>query len=169
VHNRPVRRFATPLLAGVTAVVTAGALTSCSVGVEAGTLDPQRLSGENADVGLIKIRNALVVAPADDGDSSELVATIVNDGPEDDALVGVELAGPDGPVEVSLDDTSLELRSETATAIPESSDSPVTIDDIDLEPGTYVSATFSFETAGSATLRLLVLSSAAVYGGEFEE
>jgi len=161
VRTRLVRRYATAPLA----LVVAAALTSCSVGVEAGTLDPQRLSGAKADAGQVKVRNALIVAPTDEGDDYALIATIINDGTTEDTLTGVEVAGPDGPVDVDLRPSTVDLAPETAVVVPGESDTSMSIEDLDLEAGTYVQTTFRFETAGVLQMSLLVLSEVAVYGG----
>ena len=159
-HTRSVQGNAAAPLALAAALLLAG----CSAGVEAGTLDPQRLSGNDADVGLVKIRNALLVAPAEEGDSVELVTTVVNDGTTDDSLSRVELAGPDGPLEIQLEPRTVDLPAETATTFG-ADGATMTLEDSPLDAGSYVSVTFYFETAGSHSMDVLVLSSSAVYGG----
>lgn len=140
-------------------------LASCSAGVEAGTLDAQRQSGSDADVGLVKIRHALLVASAEDDGAAELSMTIVNDGTTPDSLTGMQLVSPDGPVELALSPATVELPPESATVFSGADGPAVTVEDTAVEPGTYVPVTFSFESAGSHTMDLLVLSRTAVYGG----
>lgn len=160
-RTRPVRRYtAAPLALVVTAL-----LASCSVGVEAGTLDPQHLSGAKGDAGQVKVRNTVIVVPDEVGDDYELVSTIVNDSSSADALVAVEVAGADGPVEFTLRPSSIELPAKTATIIPNGTRPTASLEDAELAAGSYVEATFSFESAGMLTMNLLVLSSTAVFGG----
>lgn len=159
-HMRSVQGHAAVPVVLAAALLLAG----CSAGVEAGTLDPQRLSGNDADVGLVKIRHALFVAPAEDGEAAQLLTTVVNDGMTDDSLVGVELAGPDGPLEVALRPSTVDLPAESATTFG-ADEATMSVQDGALEAGTYVTVTFFFETAGSHQMEVLVLSSSAVYGG----
>lgn len=140
-------------------------LAGCSAGVEAGTLDPQRQSGSDADVGLVKIRNAVLVAPSDGSSAPVLSMTIVNDGTTEDSLTGVELAAAEGPVEITLSPATVELPAETATVFSGDDGPSLTVDDADIEPGTYVPVTFYFESAGSHSMDILVLSSIGLYGG----
>jgi len=154
VRTRSVRGFATASLS----LATVAALASCSAGVDAGTLDPQRLNGAHVDVGMMKIRNAVVVG--EDGEG-ELMMTIVNDGTTDDALTGVEVEG----AEVSLEPSTVDLPAETAVVFPGGEEETSVAVEGELAPGAYVTATFSFESAGSRSVPVLVLSEAAIEGG----
>lgn len=163
--GRPVHQRCVRMLAAFPLALVAGAvLTACSVGVEAGTLDAGSLTQARADVGQIKIRNAIVVAPAEEGDGNAVLSvTIVNDGTTEDALVGLELSGADGRVPVTLAPRTVELPPETATTIPADAETTgtgatATADISTLEIGTYTTATFSFANAGSVELDLLVVA-----------
>ncbi len=162
--GRPVHQHCVRMLAAFPLALVAGAvLTACSVGVEAGTLDAVSLTQARADVGQIKIRNAIVVAPAEEGDGSAVLSvTIVNDGTTEDALVGLELSGADGPVPVTLAPRTVELPPETATTIPgdtgATATATATADVSTIEIGTYTTARFSFANAGSVELDLLVVA-----------
>lgn len=145
--------FAAPLV-----LVAAAVLSACSVGVEAGTLNEAPITGARADAGLVKIRNALVIAPADDSGEATLSVTIVNDGTTEDTLLDVELTGSDGPVPVTLRPDTIDLAPETATRIPTDARPAAVIDAATLEAGTYTQATFSFANAGSVELSLLVVA-----------
>lgn len=151
--QRFVRFLAAPL-----AVLAAAVLSACSVGVEAGTLNEAPITGARADAGLIKIRNALVIAPAEDSGDATLSVTIVNDGTTEDALLGVELTGSDGPIPVTLRPGTIDLPPETATRIPTDVRPTAVVDASTLQPGTYTTATFSFANAGSVDLSLLVVA-----------
>lgn len=162
--GRPVHRRCVRVLAAFPLALVAGAvLTACSVGVEAGTLDAGSLTQARADVGQIKIRNAIVVAPAEEGDGSAVISvTIVNDGMTEDALVGLELSGADGAVPVTLSPRTIDLPPETATTIPgdagATAAATATADVATIEIGTYTTARFSFANAGSVELALLVVA-----------
>lgn len=155
------QRFA-PRVAAVAAlplaVVAAAAVSACSVGAEAGTLNEAPITGARADAGLVKIRNALVVAPAEIGGDATLSVTIVNDGTTDDALVDVEIAGTAEPVAVTMRPSTIELPAETATRIPTGTRPSAVLDADTLAVGTYTRATFSFANAGSVELSLLVVA-----------
>ncbi len=160
--HRSVRHLAAVPLALVAGVV----LSACSVGVEAGTLNAGSLTQARADVGPIKIRNAIVVAPAEDGEGDAVLSvTIVNDGTTEDALVGLELGGSEGPVPVTLRPRSIDLPPETATTIPASSGLTAIADVSTLQVGTYTRATFSFANAGSVDLDLLVVAPVGWWAG----
>lgn len=151
--ERSVRGLAVPL-----ALAAAAVLSACSVGVDAGTLDAGSLTQSRVDLGLIKIRNATVIAPEEEDGDAVLSVTIVNDGTTEDSLVGVELSGAEGPVPVTLSPRTIELPPETATKLPTGAQQTAATDVATLEVGAYTTATFSFANAGSVDLDLLVVA-----------
>ncbi|MFI6675137.1 hypothetical protein [Kribbella sp. NPDC050470] len=121
--SRSVRRAA---LAGAAATLSI-VLTACGANFNAQTLQPyQAAEGANADSGSIAVRNVLVIA-SEDG-KGELHAVIVNNGSEDDTLVGIAQApaqtqdgqaGGDQPGEVTFGNVKeLDLKAGTSTLLP---------------------------------------------------
>ena len=133
VGNRMHRSAAAgALLAGS---LVLGGLAGCSNGAEAGTLDPQSVTGVQLDVGLLLIRNAVLVATDDGGLFVSM--TVVNSGPIEDAITDIKVTADTEPVEADLRPRSIALPPRTPTVIP-GEDGPTIDVDVEVTAGGYV-------------------------------
>lgn len=169
--SRSVRRAA---LAGAAATLSI-ALTACGANFNAQTLQHyQPAEGTNADSGSIAVRNVLVIA-SEDG-KGELHAVIVNNGSEDDTLVGIAQApaqtqdgqaGGDQPGEVTFGNVkTLDLKAGSSTLLPpaagqeaengEASGEPITV--TGAKPGQMVNMTITFGKAAPISAYVPVLT-----------
>ena len=139
-----------------------GALTACSNGVEAGTLDPPSATGVRLDVGDLRIRNAVIVA-GDDGELA-LSLTFVNAGIEEDTLTSVTLTDGDEPVEATMRPRSISLAPGAALVIP-GEDQPRIEADADIAAGGYATVSMQFEHAGLVEVSLPVISTSSPHSG----
>lgn len=118
--------------------------------------------GLAANTGTIKIRNVVVVS-ADDGFGT-LVATLVNDGNQDDALVGLTLSG--GVATLRPSRMSLPARRTAVLGVQtsQSSDPSVaTLTGTNVKAGLTLRISFRFERAAPATMNPLVVEHERAY------
>ncbi|MDQ3450780.1 MAG: hypothetical protein M3455_07685 [Actinomycetota bacterium] len=149
------------LVVAVAALVSAGSVTACSNGVEAGTLDPPSGTAVHEDVGELAVRNAVIVA-GEDG-TLTVSLTVVNTGSTEDSLTDVEITADLEPATAVLSPGTIALPPRMATVIPGEGESTIEVD-LDVAPGGYLPVTMQFENAGSVDLSLAVVSEASSYG-----
>lgn len=159
VQHRAAHRQFVCLLA---AVVLGGVLTSCSNGVEAGTLDPPSATGVQRDAGDLRIRNAVLVA----GDRRALTVslTVINTGAVEDALTDLEVVADGEAVGAEMSPGTIDLAPGSATVVP-SEDGPTIEVEVDAPAGGYLPVTIHFENAGRVELSLPVINEDSPYGG----
>ena len=157
-------------LVAVVAVQLAAALTlgGCAVGAEALT-NHQPPSGNGASVttGDLAARGLALVVGTEPG-TATLVGTVVNSGTSDDAITGISVAG--STPQVNLIDVG---RSATTIALPArfsrqfGYDSATHIDltGFTTSPGSFVSVTITYATAGSGTVDVLTVLPVGNYAG----
>jgi len=146
----------------VAGILSVGILTACSNGVEAGTLDPPSGTAVQADVGKLAVRNAVIVAREDGGLTVSM--TVVNTGPTEDALTGVEITDELEPTSAALSPRMITLPPRTATVIA-GDDEPTIEVELDVAAGGYLAVTMQFEHAGSVDVSLAVVTESSPYGG----
>ena len=160
-------------------------LSACSAGQVTQTATQVRdKAGAQAQIGEITLRQVQLLSPRggtyEPGDDAELQLAIVNDGTDDDALVGVEGEGF-GSVEIESSSSGTAASGSPTSAsrssapsggaaqeieVPAGSsvfvggeDEPtVTLTDLDegLTPGQFIDVTLRFERAGEVTVPVSV-------------
>jgi hypothetical protein len=136
--------------------------SGCGSGTEAGTLDPAPSSGADADLGDLKLRNALIVVPEDGDGSGSLVLTIINDGDTEDILRAIELVAGEEAIEADLRPAAITLPAGGVTVIP-TTPRPTASFGSELVPGSFVDVVLRFANAGFAELSLPVLYATGPY------
>jgi copper(I)-binding protein len=148
------------------------ALSACSAGQVTQTAGQERDKiGAMAEVGQINLRAVELAFPRggsyDQGDDADLHLAIVNEGQEDDTLVGIS---GDGFGDVEIDDAgatpagsssggSSELDIPAGQAVyADGEDLTITLTDLDeaLTVGQTLELTFTFENAGEVTVPVTV-------------
>lgn len=145
----------------VACALAAAALTACSNGVEAGTLDPSTSHGGELDAGDLHVRGAYVVV-GEDGGEAVVTLTVANIGAEEDALTALSVDGAEGTVEATLRPGSIPLAPGTTTTFPSDPRPSIGID-VDAPAGSYVSATMIFEQAGTVQVDLPVVAATGYF------
>jgi hypothetical protein len=151
-------------LATVTLVLAAApALASCGVSFDAQTNQVYTpAEGSNNRDGSVYVIHALVVSQADG--SGTVVATLVNtDADEPDSLTGVEGAGDDSDLTVSLGDANAEIPPEGSLELGETGH--VTVSGDAVVPGEFVRLVFTFEGGEAAELNVPVVAATGEYEG----
>ncbi len=142
------------------ALVTVAALTSCSTGFNATSVQPYSpADGVRAQSGQLRALNVLVVASAS-ATSGVVITTVVNDGARDDRLVSVE--SPDATVTLSgigdiVAGGTLKLSNDTPTT--------ATVTGLTRLAGETIELTLTYERAEPVSVRTLVVAADGEYAG----
>ena len=140
------------VLAGVLVV---GALSACSNGVEAGTLDTTAWTGARTELGDLRIHNVVLVRDDETGVLS-VSMTMINTGDTEDALTELVItAGAE--VAAELQPGSIALAPGTSTLVPGETE-PAIQAEADLVAGQFAPVRFSFEHAGDVSMNVLVVT-----------
>lgn len=145
------------------AIALAGTLTlsGCALGFNAGTeTQGNSGNGRTADVGVIQIRNATVIVDAKDTTRATLLATVINNGDEEDVLKSFTV---DPAIKVTS--SEIKLIDKLPVSIGYNSDVKVlfTTTGDALTPGKYVDVTFVFANNESIKMSLLVKKNTEYY------
>jgi hypothetical protein len=130
--------------------------SGCAMLTYQATTEPYEASdGVAADVGDLDLRNVLVVS--DDGDSGNLVLTVVNNG-EDDVELNVQVvdSGQTQTIEVEAG-SSVALGTDDVEGVEVLE--PVLLEGIDTQPGGLVDLYFQYGSAEGIELGVPVLDS----------
>lgn len=151
------------LLAAAAVVAAAPVLASCGVNFEAQTNQVYTpAEGSNDRDGMVDVIHALVVS-ADDG-SGTVVATLVNNDQEQpDELTGVEGAGDDSDVQVTLGDADATIPPGGALKLGETGH--VTVEGDAVKAGSFVRLLFTFQGGEAAELNVPVVAATGEYEG----
>ena len=145
-------------LAQVAVLVTAPALASCSTSFGATTdQDYIPARGVNDRSGPVDVLNVLVVSETDG--SGTVVASLVNNTREDESLNGVTVGGTEATVAQDARDIPVDgINNLGATGA-------VTATSSEIEEGSFVEVTFSFQNADAITVEAPVVP----HEGDYED
>lgn len=109
--------------------------------------------GVNERSGSVDVLHALVVS-GEDGSGTVVAGLVNNDLEEDDALTGIQGAGEDRAVSVTLDgDVEIPARGSVQLV----DETEVSVEGESVAPGNFVTLTFSFERGANVTLDVPVV------------
>jgi len=152
------------LVAPLVIAALALSLTGCGAGSNASTRLIKKVTdgaegGVNKDGNNISLRNFLLIAQPDG--SAVVVGTVINAGQNDDALLGIAIAGNQavfsGVSTISQNQT-IRFEGETANA-------KAVIIGANSKPGAHSQLTLFFGNAGEITLDVLVRAPEGIYAG----
>ena len=156
-------RFRT-IITPVVIIALAFSLTSCGAGSNASTrLIKKVTDGQEAEItkdgNSIFLRNFVLVTQADG--SAVVVGTVINRGPNDDALLGVAIPG----IQAEFIGLSTISQNQTIRFEGESANAKAVITGANLKQGTHVNLSLFFGSAGEVTLDVLVQAPDGIYAG----
>ncbi|MET0741452.1 MAG: hypothetical protein ABWZ26_07895 [Candidatus Nanopelagicales bacterium] len=133
--------------------------TGCAAGFDAPT-EEEYAPGDGVigQVGDLKLRNVLLVTDVDD-ENAAVIGVVVNDGLEDDRLVGLAVDGEQVRAELPAEVEA----GQTLSIGPVDADLVATAARIDFEAGDFVEVEFEFDSAGTITLQALALAPRGIY------
>ena len=138
-------------LAAAAVVLTAPALASCGFDYPTDQVYTPGVGVNDRD-GDIDVLHALVVSGAEG--SGTVVAALVNNQQEDDALTEIAGSGPDASVTVSSAG-SVEVPG---TELVQLAEEEIGVEGESIAPGQFVELTFSFQNAESVTVEVPVVA-----------
>jgi hypothetical protein len=142
-----------------TAVVLVLTLTGCASGPNAATRNIKKVTdGAEADSGMIKARDILIVAQPDG--SGVLVGTIVNVGPTADQLTGITINGITATI--STGSIALDL-DKPAIFAGDSANASAAVVGLGKTPGQRVNVGLTFANAAGVTLDAIVREKTGIY------
>ncbi len=155
-----LRTIVTPL----TIAVLALSLTGCGAGSNASTRLISKVTdgaegGVNADGNDISLCNFLLVAQPDG--SAVVVGTVINEGANDDALLGLAIPG----IQAQFTGISTISQNQTIRFEGETTNAKAVIAGANLKPGTHTVLSLFFGTAGEVKLNVLVRAPEGIYAG----
>ncbi len=133
--------------------------TGCAAGFDAPT-EEDYAPGDGAigQVGDLKLRNVLLVTD-ENNENAAVIGVVVNDGAEDDRLIGLAVDGEQVRAELPAD-----IEAGQALSIgPVDADIVATAAQIDFIAGDFVEVEFEFASSGSITLQALAQAPRGVY------
>jgi len=152
------RTFVTPLVIAALAL----SLTGCGAGSNASTRLISKVTdgaegGINKDDNNISLRNFLLVTQPDG--SAVVVGTVINEGVNDDALLGLAVAAN----QAVFAGVSTISQNQTIRFEGESANAKAVIVGANLKPGAHAQLSLFFGKAGEITLDVLVRAQEGIY------
>ena len=156
-------RFRT-IIASVVITALAFSLTSCGAGSNASTRLIKKVTdgaegGINKDDNDISLRNFLLVAQPDG--SAVVVGTVINEGPNDDALLGLAITG----IQAQFSGLSTISQNQTIRFEGDTANAKAIITGANLKPGVHTQLSLFFGNAGEISLNVLVRAQEGIYAG----
>jgi hypothetical protein len=145
------------------AAVAFGVLSGCGAGTNAQSLLVEGGGGENLTVGSLALRNVLLVAGGEEGDSAALVAGMVNQSDDPERLIGLSAEGL--TVESTLPAGGIEVPPRELVSIGSAEGPYVTLysEPGGFQSGRLVELTMQFEQAGAVQFSTLIQDSVGPY------
>ncbi len=155
-----LRTIVTPLLIAALAI----SLTGCGAGSNASTrLITKVTDGQEAEIkndgNDISLRNFLLIAQPDG--SAVVVGTVINEGANEDALLGLSANG----IQAIYGGTSAVSQNQTIRFEGDSANAKAVVVGANLKPGAHAQLTLFFGNAGEVTLDVLVRAPEGIYEG----
>lgn len=163
--------------AAVLAVLAVPLLSSCSIGVLAGTTT-QQPSGNGANVnstsGTIALRGITIVKSGiSSSNAAAIIGTLVNLSPtEDDVLTGVTVTDPSGTT-ATITGTAVSAaaiplpanRPTSSVRIGFNADYHVDLTGLQIAPTAYAKVVFTFAKAGAVPISVMAVPPTGIYAG----
>ena len=152
------------IVAPLTIVALSLALTGCGAGSNASTRLISKVTdgaegGVNKDGNNISLRNFLLVAQPDG--SAVVVGTVINEGANEDALLGLAISG----IQAQFGGVSTIAQNQTIRFEGETANAKAVLVGANLKPGAHTVLSLFFGNAGEITLNVLVRAPEGIYAG----
>ena len=152
------------IVAPLTIVALALTLTGCGAGSNASTRLISKVTdgaegGVNKDGNDISLRNFLLVAQPDG--SAVVVGTVINEGVNADALLGLAING----IQAQFGGVSTISQNETIRFEGETANAKAVLLGANLKPGAHTVLSLFFGNAGEISLNVLVRKPEGIYAG----
>jgi hypothetical protein len=152
------------IVSPLTIVALALTLTGCGAGSNASTRLISKVTdgaegGVNKDGNDISLRNFLLVAQPDG--SAVVVGTVINEGVNADALLGLAING----IQAQFGGVSTISQNETIRFEGETANAKAVLFGANLKPGAHTVLSLFFGNAGEISLNVLVRAPEGIYAG----
>ena len=152
------------IVAPLTIVALTLSLTGCGAGSNAATREITKVTdgaegGVNKDGNDISLRNFLLVAQPDG--SAVVVGTVINEGPNEDALLGLAISG----IQAQFGGVSTIAQNQTIRFEGETANAKAVLVGANLKPGAHTVLSLFFGNAGEIKLNVLVRAPEGIYAG----
>jgi len=155
-----LRTIVTPVVIAALAL----SLTGCGAGSNAATRSIKNVTdgaegGINKDNNNISLRNFLLVAQPDG--SAVVVGTVINEGQNEDALLGLAFNG----AQAQFSGTTSMTQNQAIRFEGDSANAKAIFFGANLTPGTRTDISLFFANAGEITLNVIVRAQEGIYAG----